>query len=71
MSDNVHPPLRILPEDGRSVSAKTAQAHVEAFLSDYGNRMATKGGDTTVTTQLHKLKNVLEKEEKEKKEEKH
>jgi len=64
MSDNVHSPLRIVAESSKPVSATAAKAHVEAFLADYGNRMTTKGGDTTVIVQLHKLSGALEKEKK-------
>lgn len=64
MSDTLHPPLRIAVEGGESVSASAEKSHVGAFLEDYASRMATKGGDATMTTQLQKLKKALEKEQK-------
>lgn len=69
MSDNVHPPLRIVAESSRGISAGNAKKHVEAFLADYEARMVTKGGDTHVTSQLLKVKSALEKEGKKDKDE--
>lgn len=59
MSDILHPPLRISPASSTTISPNIQHAYLDAFLSNYADRMATKGGDTTITTQLHKLKASL------------
>jgi hypothetical protein len=59
MSDTLHPPLRISTTASVSVAPQVEQAYLDAFLADYADRMAIKGGDTTITTQLHKLKAAL------------
>ena len=59
MSDTLHPPLRISTTSSVTISSKVERACLDVFLADYADRMATKGGDTTVTTQLHKLKAAL------------
>ena len=59
MSDTLHPPLRISTTSSARIAPKVEQAYLDVFLADYADRMATKGGDTTITTQLHKLKAAL------------
>jgi len=59
MSDTLHPPLRISTTSIKGVTGTVAQTHLATFLESYHDRMATKGGDSTVTTQLHKLKEAL------------
>lgn len=60
MSDTLHPPLRISITSSASITQKIEQVHLDAFLDDYAQRMATMGGDTTITSQLYELKAALE-----------
>ena len=60
MSDAL-PPLRISATASSSLTSTLVQAKLGAFLASYGDRMK-KGGDSTVTAQLHKLQEALEEE---------
>jgi hypothetical protein len=54
------PPPRIITISSKNLSAKRAQARIQAFLDDFENRnSALKGGDKTVTVQLQKLNQAL------------
>jgi hypothetical protein len=54
------PPPRITTSSTKNLSAKRAQARIQAFLDDFENRnSALKGGDKTVTVQLHRLNQAL------------
>lgn len=64
MSDNAHPPLRLTVDTFERASSKTIRSHLDAFLADYNMRMASKGGDTTVTTQVQKLRSSLSRTNK-------
>jgi hypothetical protein len=67
MDDNRQPPLRISISSVKNVSKKTVKSHIDAFLINY-DRIGTRGEDTTVTTQLLKLKDALGEKAAKKKE---
>ncbi|KAG7098793.1 hypothetical protein E1B28_000698 [Marasmius oreades] len=57
------PPIRIQPMEERSVSLKTTEKLLDAFLDDFHARTsAVQGGNTSVSVQLQKLKDALAQE---------
>ena len=57
------PPLRVQPYKAQSISHKTAEAKISAFLANFQQRSTlTSGGDATVPAQLSKLQTALQEE---------
>ncbi|KAK7030976.1 hypothetical protein VNI00_010202 [Paramarasmius palmivorus] len=68
MDTALHPPIRLQLLEERSVSAKTTQKLLAAFIEDFHARTNTaqggKGGNTGVAVRLQKLRDALEEETK-------
>ncbi|ESK90398.1 hypothetical protein Moror_13688 [Moniliophthora roreri MCA 2997] len=64
----LNPPIRLQTLQERSISAKTAQKVLSAFLDDFHARTNTaqggKGGNTGVAVRLQNLRDALEEETK-------
>lgn len=57
------PPVRVQAHASSPLSLKAAQSNVDQFLSDFQSRsVPSKGGDTTITAQLHKLSKSLKEQ---------
>lgn len=64
MDAAVTPPLRILVARAEGISAAAAQSRLHAFLNKYEDRrrLASNGGDSTISAQLEKLTDALNEE---------
>ncbi|KAI0692444.1 hypothetical protein BC835DRAFT_56435 [Cytidiella melzeri] len=64
MSDAaIHPPVRIVPIESKTIDSQAAYARVEAFLQQFQQRSTPlNGGDATVPAQLYKLRESLMEE---------
>ncbi|KAF5362050.1 hypothetical protein D9756_002091 [Leucocoprinus leucothites] len=65
MDNPLHPPVRIQALASTSLSTKSAEKRIEAFIDDFQARStASQGSNTAVTVQLQKLKDALREERK-------
>jgi len=64
MDAAITPPLRIQVTQYQSISLTAARARLHDFLVDYEDRrrMASNGGDSTISAQLQKLTDALSEE---------
>ncbi|KAJ3564664.1 hypothetical protein NP233_g8144 [Leucocoprinus birnbaumii] len=61
----LHPPVRIQTLASSSLSTKSAEKRIEAFIEDFQARStASQGSNTAVTVQLQKLKDAIREERK-------
>ncbi|KAG6331799.1 hypothetical protein ID866_7292 [Astraeus odoratus] len=63
MDDTTRPPVRLQAISTEPLSLKGTQSRIDEFLSDLEKRSTpVKGLDTTITSQLVKLKNAIKEE---------
>ncbi|KAJ7648607.1 hypothetical protein DFH06DRAFT_1209182, partial [Mycena polygramma] len=63
MDAPLHPPLRVNAYSRKSLSSKSTQKWLEAFLQDFQDlTTAAQSGQTAVTVQVQKLKDALKEE---------
>ncbi|KAJ7509620.1 hypothetical protein B0H11DRAFT_1702758 [Mycena galericulata] len=63
MDAPLDPPLRVNALSSKSLTNKSTQKRLEAFLQDFQDRTtAAQSGHTAVTVQVQKLKDALKEE---------
>ncbi|KAJ7509587.1 hypothetical protein B0H11DRAFT_1252888 [Mycena galericulata] len=63
MDAPLDPPLRVNALSSKSLTTKSTQKRLNAFLQDFQDRTtAAQSGHTAVTVQVQKLKDALEEE---------